>query len=376
MKAMYPIILITALIFIPVIIGVICAVAGLRAYRARRQLQHDVERAHNLDDTPPTNENNIEMRNLVNNATHRSWPVSRNQPDVVPPNLAPAIKPLPPPKIEIKGVGGGFVEHWEPSSSKSPMLPDSDMRYEHARRHVGKKEKENDKFENADLYADPGWNSHKEHSVSVEADIPAPQPMYTSALWGRYNSAASPTTRMYGEDARAADVWAKIERRESLAKNRVPQAVKLEKEFEDIDLDGDAQEAGRPVCVVGSGSTEGKHADEGQERTGYTPAHTPELRHSSSSEWSLTHCGSFLAADQLAFKASWSTTSSHPSRRSMGITREDIAETPHPTQPVCRSFSATSKKTSVVNPFTNRASSELRRPELVEYSDSDSEPSR
>jgi hypothetical protein len=380
MKAMYPIILITALIFVPVIIGAICTVAGFRAYRARRQLQHDVERAHNLDDTPPTNENDIEMRNLENNATHRSWPVSRNQPDIVRPNLAPAIKPLPVPKIEIKGVRGGFVEHWEPSSSKSSMLPDSDMRYEYAQRHVGKKEKENENFENADLYADPGWNSHKEHSVSVEADIPAPQLLYIGALYGRYDSVVGPKTRMYGEDARAAVVWAKIERRESLTTTRVPQAVEEkeeeeeEEEFEDVDLDGDSKFT--PVFAVESGSTGEEHADGEEGRVGYMPGHTLESCHSFSSERSLTHCGSFPAADQLARKLSWSMTSSHPSRRSMESTREDVAETPHPTQPVCRGVSATSKRTYVVNPFANRASNELRRPELVEYSDSDSEPSR
>jgi hypothetical protein len=307
MKAMYPIILITALIFVPVIIGAICTVAGFRAYRARRQLQHDVERAHNLHETPPTNENDIEMRNLENNTTHRSLTVSRNQPDIVPPNLAPAIKPLPPPKIEIKGVGGGFVEHWSPSNTKSPMLPDSDMRYEHAQRHVGKKEKENDNLENADLYADPGWNSDKEQSVSVEADIPAPQPMYTSALYGRYDSAASPTTRMYGEDARAAVVWAQIERRESLTTTRVPQAVEEEEEeeeeeFEDVDLDGDSKFT--PVFAVESGSTGEEHADGEEGRVGYMPGHTPESCHSFSSERSLTHCGSFPAADQLAHKLS------------------------------------------------------------------------
>jgi hypothetical protein len=37
--------------------------------------------------------------------------------DIVPTNIAPAVEPLPAPKAEIKGVGGGFVEHWGPSSS-------------------------------------------------------------------------------------------------------------------------------------------------------------------------------------------------------------------------------------------------------------------
>jgi hypothetical protein len=373
MKAMYPIVLITALIFIPVIIGAICAVAGFRAYRARHQLQHDVERAHNLDDIPPTNENNTTHCRWP--SSHNSWPLSRNQPDIVPSNIAPTIKPLTPPKTEIKGIGGGFVEHWAPSNSKLPMMPDSDTRYEHARRYVSKKEKENENFENTGLYAGPGWNPDNEREVSVEPDIPAPQPMYTSAIYGRYGSAASPTMRIYGEDARAADVWAKIERQESFVENGMTQAVEVqEEEFADVDLEGDLKFV--PVFAVGSGSTEGEHVDEGGEWTGYTPVHTPKTRHSFGSERSLTHRGSFPAAKQLVCKSSWSTASRHDSRSSMESTRENVDETAHPTQLVRRSFSTTSKKASVVNPFANRASSELRRPELVEYSDSDEEASR
>jgi hypothetical protein len=167
--------------------------------------------------------------------------------------------------------------------------------------------------------------------------------------------------RMYGEDARAAVVWAKIEMRESLIKARVPQAVEVEKEeFEDVDLDGDSKFA--PVFAVGSGSMEEEYVDEGEERTGYAPAHTPDTRHSCSSERSLAHRGSFPAAKQIARKSSWSTASSHPSRRSMESTRENVAEIPQPRQPMRRSFSTTSNMASAVNAFANRASIELRQP--------------
>jgi hypothetical protein len=160
MKAsMFPIFLITGLVLLPVIIGAICAVVGSRTYRTRRQFRHDIERAQYPNGMPPTNDNTIEMRGLETQTTHRSWhrswPLSRNQPDLVPPNIAPAVKPLPPPKSEIKGVGGGFVEHWGPSSSKSPSMPNNDTHYEHARRYVSKQEQETYDFENADWYAGP-----------------------------------------------------------------------------------------------------------------------------------------------------------------------------------------------------------------------------
>jgi hypothetical protein len=424
MKAsMFPIILITGLVLLPVIIGAICAVVGFRTYRTRRQFRHDVERAQNRNGMPPTNENTTTYRSW-----NCSWSLSRNQPDIVTPNIAPAFKPLSPPKSDIKGVGGGFVEHWGPGSSKSPSMPDNDTHYEHARRYVSNKEQETNNFENANLYAGPSWIPDNECEVSVEPDIPAPQPMYTSALYGRYGSAVSPTTRMYGEDARAADNWAKIERREALVEKRVPQAAKLpdEEEFEDVDPNGggdskDWREAKRPsthVFVVGMGSTEEEHIDEeeAQGHTGCTPAHTPKTRCSFSSERSSSHRRSFPPPKQSAKKSSWSTASSNHSRRSWGSTRKNVDETPHLAQslrrtfsttskevseanssvgrasdniprpvldnvnetpsytpPMRRSYSTTSKKASLVNPFANCVSSELRWPELVGYSDSDDE---
>jgi hypothetical protein len=362
---MPPIVLMIALICLPVIIGACLATAAYKAYRARHILEHDIERAQNANPMPPTNANSIEMRDLESTRKYRSWPLSRTMPDIVPTNMAPAVKPLPAPKAEIKGVGGGFLEHWGPSSSVTRMV-----NADNARRYGNEKEKNDGKLENADLYAGPGWNFHSERNVSATPDIPAPQPMYTTALYGRYTSSASLTTRMYGEDARAADAWAKIERCESLVKNRVVAPIELPSEdvFEDINLDGDSKEwregkrSDTPVFVVG----EEEQVDNEDEHTGYTPVHTPTSRDSFSSGRSLTHRTSFHAAKQLANKSSWSTTSTQSSRRSTESTRQDTHETPSRTPSTRGSSSNTPRKGSVVSRFVGRASGEMSRKASVE----------
>jgi hypothetical protein len=295
-------------------------------------------------------------------------------PDIVPTNTAPAVKPLPASKAEIKGVGGGFVEHWGPSSSVMRMA-DSDERV----RQYGNEKEKNDRFENADLYAGPSWNFHSDRGVSATPGIPAPQPMYTTALYGRYTSSASPTTRMYGEDAGAADAWAKIERRESLVKNRVVAPIELPSEdvFEDINLDGDSKEwregkrPDTPVFVVGEEEQVENNEDE---HTGYTPVHTPTYtptytptpRDSFSSGRSLATHTSFPAVRPVAHKSSWSTTSTQPSRRSTESGRQDTHETPSRTPSTRESFSNTSRKASVVSRFVGRASGEMSRKASVE----------
>jgi hypothetical protein len=362
---MPPIVLIVALICLPVIIGACLATAGYKAYRARHILEHDVERAQNQNGMPPTSANSIEMSDLESTRNHRSWPLSRTMSDIVPTNIAPAVEPLPAPKAEIKGVGGGFVEHWGPSSSVTRMA-DSDERV----RGYGKEKEKNDMFENADLYAGPSWNFHSERNVSATPDIPAPQSMHTTTLYDHYTSSASPTTRMCGEDARAANVWQKIERRESLVKNRVVAPIELPSEdvFEDINLDGESKEwreskrPDTPVFVVG----EEEQVENEDEHTGYTPVHTPTPRDSFGSGRSLTHRTSFPAAKQVAHKSSWSTTSTHASRRSTESTRQDTHETPSRTPSTRGSFSNTSRKGSVVSRFVGRPSGEMNRKASVE----------
>jgi hypothetical protein len=363
---MPPIVLMIALICLPVIIGACLATAAYKAYRARHILEHDIERAQNANPMPPTNANSIEMRDLESTRKHRSWPLSRTMPDIVPTNTAPAVKPLPASKAEIKGVGGGFVEHWGPSSSVMRMA-DSDERV----RQYGNEKEKNDRFENADLYAGPSWNFHSDRGVSATPGIPAPQPMYTTALYGRYTSSASPTTRMYGEDARAADAWAKIERRESLVKNRVMAPIGLSSEdvFEDINLDGDSKEwregkrPDTPVFVVGGEEQVENNEDE---HTRYTPVHTPTPRNSFSSGRSLATRTSFPIVKQVAHKSSWSTTSTQPSRRSTESTRQDTYETPSRTPSTRGSFSNTSRKGSVVSRSVGRAAGEMSRKASVE----------
>jgi hypothetical protein len=364
---MAPIVLIVALICLPVIIGACLATAGYKAYRVRHILEHDVERAQNANPMPPTSANSIEMRDLESTRNHRSWPLPRTMPDIVPTSIAPAVKPLPAPKAEIKGIGGGFVEHWGPSSSVTRMA-DSDERV----RGYGKEKEKNDMFENADLYAGPGWNFHSDRGVSATSDIPAPQPMYTTALYGHYTSYAGPTTRIYGEDARAVDAWAKNERRESLVKNHVVAPIELPSEddtFEDINLGGDSKEwregkrPDTPVFVVGEKEQVENNEDE---HTGYTPVHTPTPRDSFGSGRSLTHRTSFPAAKQVAQKSSWSTTSTQPSRRSTESTRQDTHETPSRTPSTRRSSSNASRKGSVVSRFAGRPYGEMSRKASVE----------
>jgi hypothetical protein len=361
------IILIVALICLPVIIGACLATAAYKAYRARHILEHGVERAQNQNAMPPKSANSIEMRDLESTRNHRSWPLSRTMPEIIPTNIAPAVKPLPAPKVEIKGVGGGFVEHWEPSSSVTRMA-DSDER---VRRYGNEKKKNGDNFENVDLYAGPSWNLHSERNVSATPDIPAPQPMYTTALYGRYTSSASPTTRTYGADARAADVWQKIERRESLVKNRAMAPIELPSEdgvFEDINLDGDSKEwregkrPGTPVFVVG----EEEQVENEDEHTGYTPVRTPTPRNSCSSGRSLATRTSFPAVRPVAHKSSWSTTSTQPSRRSTESTRQDTRETLSRTPSTRGSSSNTSRKGSVVSRSVGRAAGEMSRKASVE----------
>jgi hypothetical protein len=362
---MPPIVLIVALICLPVIIGACLATVAYKAYRARHILEHDVERAQNVNALPPTNANSIQMRDFESSRNHRSWPLPRTMSNIVPTNIAPAVKPLPALKVEIKGVGGGFVEHWGPSSGAARMV-DGESSNAHARRYGNEKEKKDDNFENADLYAGPGWTFNTERAT---LDIPAPQPMYTSALYGRYTSSASPTTQIYGEDARAVDAWAKIDRRESLVKNRVVAPIELPSEdvFEDINLDGDSEwregkRSDTPVFVVG----EEQQVENEDEHTGYTPVHTPTPRDSFGSGRSLTHRTSFPAAKQLGHKSSWSTTSTQASRRSTESTRQDTHETPSRTPSTRGSFSNTSRKGSVVSRFVGRPSGEMSGKASVE----------
>jgi hypothetical protein len=358
------IILIVALICLPVIIGACLATAAYKAYRARHILEHDVERAQNQNAMPPTSANSIEMRDLESTRNHRSWPLSRTMPEILPTNIAPAVKPLPAPKVEIKGVGGGFVEHWGPSSSVTRGT-DSDER---VRRYSNEKKKNGDNFENVDLYAGPGWNFNTERATP---NIPAPQPMYTTALYGRYTSSASPTTQMYGEDARAVDAWAKIDRRESLVKNRVVAPIELRSKdvFEDVNLDGDSKEwregkrPDTPVFVVGGEEQVENNEDE---HTRYTPVYPPTPRNSCSSGRSLATLTSFPVAQQLANKSSWSTTSTQPSRRSTESTRQDTRETLSRTPSTRGSSSNTSRKGSVVSRSVGRTAGEMSRKASVE----------
>jgi hypothetical protein len=249
----------------------------------------------------------------------------------------------------------------------------------------------------------------------MDFDIPAPQPIYMSALYGRYNSTVSPTTMMYGEDAKAADVWQKIERRESLVKkpayNRASQPVELPiEDLEDINLNGDSKEwrqtkrPATPVARLSSGpgsfdsasnieteNTEDSvaeqddtsaHSHEDKEDVDVTyspqPTDTNRLsdtnavtyvsstRHSHRGGRSLTYRDSqnlLPAANHISQRSSWSTHSNRSPRGSTENTPQDIHETPSRTLSARGSVSTPSRNSSTVSGlrFLGRSSADMLR---------------
>jgi hypothetical protein len=150
------IVLIIALVCLPLIIGACLATAGYKAYRARRLLEYDAELGQNANSTCHT----IEMRDLVSSRTHRSWPLSSDH-SRLSSNVAPVAKPRPEPKVEIKGIGGGFVEHY---GLGLKGIGASEERYECARGNAGEETRSDDLFENTDLYAGPTWQWNTSHT--------------------------------------------------------------------------------------------------------------------------------------------------------------------------------------------------------------------
>ena len=250
------IVLIVALVFLPLIAGGIIATTTFKSYRRRRLLSDDVERAQNTDITQHANDHGIVMRNLEGRSGNHNEPLFERQVSTVTTNVAPVVKPLKGPYGEIKGVGGGFVDYYGTGEDMGES--------------GGEKSRNNNQFEDANLYSGPTWGYKKGeleqsglHHGPEAIDIPAPKPVYTNLNYGRYNSTESPRSMMYGDDAKAADAWDKFEKRESLVrskgKERALPEVKAESdqlpagEFEDVDLNRDSdhrREAQRPATPV------------------------------------------------------------------------------------------------------------------------------
>tara|TARA_R110002003_G_scaffold197_9_gene15401 strand:- start:14267 stop:14956 length:690 start_codon:yes stop_codon:yes gene_type:complete len=166
---------------------------------------------------------------------------------IVTKHVVSLTKPLPRPNADVKGTGGGFVQYYGTSDGKFSH----DMEHTRTTNH----------FENADLYGGGPWEYQRgglgqpglhTQNVRESLDILAPKPVYTSTNYGRWNISESPTQIMYGDDAKAADAWRKIGRRESLARNSkeeramtnlrdAPAELPVE-ELEDVDLGGEEPE--------------------------------------------------------------------------------------------------------------------------------------
>jgi hypothetical protein len=179
--------LIIGLVFLPLIIGTCFAIAGFNAYRTRRLLVTDVERAHQP----------IELRDLEPR-THKSLQYLEN-------NIA---LPILRSRADIKGIGGGFVQYFRPSCKPA--------RKASVKSHT-KPSKPDPGFGNTDLYAGPDWPG--EDSIHQSQPVPAPSRIYTSTNYGRYNApevGESSLTAMYRHDGRVAEAWKKIGRTEPL----------------------------------------------------------------------------------------------------------------------------------------------------------------
>jgi hypothetical protein len=160
-SAMPAMVLIIALICIPLIVGACLATASYRAYRARCLLEYDAERAQDVDNTRHAI-NSIEMRDLESVRSHHRWPQPESHSKIVPPIVAPIVKPFRRTTVEIKGMGGGFVEHYGPTNGE-PRKASEESRYESGRGYASETTRSSNQFENADRYAGPGWQWNNEH---------------------------------------------------------------------------------------------------------------------------------------------------------------------------------------------------------------------
>jgi hypothetical protein len=388
------IILIIALVSLPVI-AVACIVTGY--FKLRRQPVHDIERQYNINGTRHVNDHAIVLRDLP----PISWPRER---PVVPEHLAPVAKPLPTPGEEIKGVGGGFVEAYGTNGGD--------------RRSAKGKERAHEGFEEAQIYGGHGqeWNNnhlpqanlqHQHPNFSMPSTsslaIPAPQRAYTHATYGRFNSTQSLAIAMYGDDTKATDAWDKIKRRESLAKPRSrSQPLNLApEELEDVDL-GDSKEwrqahrPGTPLARPSSAfavGTDSEEEEQGEQEN--IRAQEEQVKQTKKTVITpITQMSNTTVASQapsnvlpgVSHKASWSTSSSHASRRSSELTRPTIFTGISRQSSVRESPATPSRKSSMmgkVRSLTHRSSEISRRGSgevemrgggiLVGYEDSDEE---
>jgi hypothetical protein len=303
---------------IVLIIGLVCLpliVVGciLTAYfKVRRVRIHDVERANNIDGTKHINDHSIVLRGI----TRISLPLER---DVVLENVAPVAQPLP-------------------EAYRKRANSDSKKIY-----------KDFDETQAYSGYHPPSSHAHIDiPSVISIPDIQAPQPAYTHALSGRYNSTQSTAELIYGEDARAAEAWAKIEKRESLVEQKSrSQAIELPAdEWEDVDLDGGDggwKKNKRPTTPAGVFAI-GDSEDEEDE------VDVAERNHDEPKDSRYdTSTASSNGFSAIPHRLSWSTTPGQSTRSGSDVTKQTLLSLPSRASSMREERTTPSMRSSVAN---------------------------
>ncbi|KAF1913410.1 hypothetical protein BDU57DRAFT_597748 [Ampelomyces quisqualis] len=299
--------LVIVLVCLPILVGGCLAAAGYRAYRARRlSEQEDVERAQIIGVPRHGTANAIAMRPLESSSTHRSWPISRRFSDVVSKDVAPVAIPLPIPKEDFKGTGGGFVTYYESQhrNGKERMVHDHerDTANEHAT------------SPHATKHTTPhaGQSNHEYPSK----DIAAPQPIYTPALHGHFNYNESPRATMYNDNAKVADAWDKIYRRVSLVKP--PPAELPADEFENVDINGSSNGWGK----MRRADVEDSRFSIGEENKNEWKEDGKRMSNGSGRSITRASYKSDAGEKSAVSRSSWRMQSSHPSRNSVDNGRQ------------------------------------------------------
>jgi len=153
---------------------------------------------------------------------------------------------------------------------------------------------------------------------------------------------------MYGDDARAAEAWAKIERRESLVEKKLrAQAVELPADkWEDIDLDEDewkiSKRPATPAGVFAVGDSEDEDEDE-----------EVEMVEGNDSERKDSASGGPIASSQVLSsipnRLSWSTTSGQSTGSGSDVTKHTLPGSLSRTSSMREERVTPSRRSSVVS---------------------------
>jgi hypothetical protein len=185
--------LIVLLVCCPLVVGGCLAVGASKGCFRHLERIDDPERLHNLENTPHRNDDAIETRDLE---SAPKGPHKKSQAGIVPAPVKGSFKNA---YVNIKGVGGGFVQHSWPGASVRSAQDNITT---------------NGDFEHQTVFAGiaHAWNTSNSRPNVLHTppiDTPAPQPTYDSSTRGRWNSSQNPE-----------DLWARIENRQTLIPRR------------------------------------------------------------------------------------------------------------------------------------------------------------